>query len=235
MSNSTYKPKAGDHIRIVGNTCEHGFPIGSVVLVEGDKVYGDGGVNAVCSDGSNCWALSRRDFVPAKPTPTTPKATKEPKMPAKPKPALVNPVAPKPEPRLYKAIRDRLETKDKETLHARTKKAVEAVEYLLEGVQPAADVSGPSETVVASVVPTRIPWSLEGLVVDPDPKESIGKVGWFWDAGDCGGVQFGVGADPEHSFRKYQTVEDMSWDHFAYIPNFPGAELLKRTTGYEIP
>ena len=59
------------------------------------------------------------------------------------------------------------------TLHDRTKKAVEAVEHLLEGVQPAADVSGPSETVVASVVPTRIPWSLEGLVVDPG-EEAVG-------------------------------------------------------------
>lgn len=90
-------------------------------------------------------------------------------MPAKPKPALVKPEAPKPEPSLYKAIREHLETKDKETLHDRTKKAVEAVECLLEGVQLAADVSGPSETVVASVVPTRIPWSLEGLVLPSFP------------------------------------------------------------------
>lgn len=53
-------------------------------------------------------------------------------MPTKPKPALVKPSAPKPEPSLYKAIRERLETKDKETLHARTKKAVEAVESWLD-------------------------------------------------------------------------------------------------------
>lgn len=53
-------------------------------------------------------------------------------MPAKPKPATVKPSAPKPPTSLYKAIRERLEAKDRETLHARTKKAVEAVESLLD-------------------------------------------------------------------------------------------------------
>lgn len=53
-------------------------------------------------------------------------------MPAKPKPAAVKlPVTPKQPTSLYKAIRERLETKDRETLHARTKKAVEAVESLI--------------------------------------------------------------------------------------------------------
>ena len=52
-------------------------------------------------------------------------------MPAKPKPATVKPAAPKAEPDLYKAIRERLAAKDRETLHARTTKAVEAVESLI--------------------------------------------------------------------------------------------------------
>lgn len=50
----------------------------------------------------------------------------------KPKPATVKPSAPKAEPSLYKAIRAILEAKDRETLHARTTKAVEAVESLLD-------------------------------------------------------------------------------------------------------
>ena len=236
MSNSTYKPKAGDHIRIVRNTCDHGFPIGSVVLVKGDKVYGDGGVNAVCSDGSNYWALNRRDFVPAKPTPTTPKATKEPKMPAKPKPALVKPVAPKLKPSLYKAIRECLETKDKETLHACTKKAVEAVERLLEGIQPAQENAAstvPVTNIVNQATPT--PWSLEGLVVDPG-EEAVGQWGFFWDDENESRVQIAKldAFYPAVAISKYQGTCG-NWLHFAHIPNFPGASLLKATTGYEAP
>lgn len=163
---------------------------------------------------------------------TKSKATKEPKKPTKPKPATVKPSAPKPEPSLYRAIRERLEAKDRETLHARTVKVVEAVEALLDGVQPV-EVSGPLGTLSDALKHAPTPWSLDGLVVDPDPKEPVGKCGWFWDNGDEGVVRFGVGADAEGSSRKYESVENMSWDHFAYIPNFPGAELLKRTTGYE--
>ena len=217
MSNSTYKPKAGDRIRIVGNTCEHGFPIGSVVLVKGDRVYGDGGVNAVCLGGSDYWALNRRDFVPAKP-----------------KPALVKPKAPKPEPSLYKAIREHLETKDKETLHDRTKKAVEAVEHLLEGVQPAQEnamSTVPVTNIVNQATPT--PWSLEGLVVDPG-EEAVGQWGFFWDDEDESRVQVAK-LDVLHrsaAMYKYQGTCG-NWAHFAYIPDFPGAELLKCTTGYE--
>lgn len=129
---------------------------------------------------------------------------------------------------LYAAIQARLEAKDRETLHARTKKAVEAVGAMLFGgvVVDTAEAEAPKSSPA--------PWSLDGLVVDPDPKESVGKCGWFWDAGDHGVVRFGVGAGPEDSCRRYNSVEDMSWDHFAYIPNFPGAELLKRTTGYKV-
>lgn len=147
------------------------------------------------------------------------------------KPATVKlPVTPKPPTALYKAIQARLEAKDRETLHARTKKAVEAVEDLLEGVQPVEERTTQNP---APAVPSQIPWGLEGLVVDPDPKESIGKSGWFWDDGDHGVMRFGVGADPEDSCRKYESLEDCSWDHFAYIPNFPGTELLKHTAGYK--
>lgn len=52
-------------------------------------------------------------------------------MPVKPKPAAVKPSAPKQPTSLYKAIRERLEAQDRETLHARTQKAVEAVESLI--------------------------------------------------------------------------------------------------------
>ena len=152
----------------------------------------------------------------------------EPKMPTKPKPATVKTFSIKPESSLYKAIRERLEAKDRETLHDRTTKAVEHVEAMLFGgvVVDTAEAEAPKSSPA--------PWSLDGLVVDPDPKESVGKCGWFWDAGDHVVVRFGVGADPEDSCRRYNSVEDMSWDHFAYIPNFPGAELLKRTTGYKV-
>ena len=251
MSNSTYKPKAGDRIRIVGNTCEHGFPIGSVVLVKGDRVYGDGGVNAVCLGGSDYWALNRRDFVPAKHTPTAPKATKGPKMSAKPKPALVKPEAPKPEPSLYKAIREHLETKDRETLHDRTKKAVEAVEHLLEGgrsvevvnvtnvtnivdqATPTAMSTVPVTNIVNQATPT--PWSLEGLVVDPG-EEAVGQWGFFW--GSAGDVELRFDACDEINSGKvpsYSSKFDGWYRHFAYIPNFPGASLLKATTSYEAP
>lgn len=154
-------------------------------------------------------------------------------MPTKPKPTTVKPSAPKAEPSLYKAIRDRLETKDKETLHARTKKAVEAVEHLLEGVQPAADVSGPSETVVASVVPTRIPWSLEGLVVDPG-EEAMGQWGFFWDNAQDVELRFDVCGWVNSDKEPYSSKFDGRYQHFAYIPNFPGAALLKATTGCEV-
>ena len=153
-------------------------------------------------------------------------------MPAKPKPALVKPVAPKPEPSLYKAIREHLETKDRETLHARTTKAVEAVENLLEGGR-SVEVSGPSETVVASVVPTRIPWSLEGLVVDPG-EEAMGQWGFFWDNAQDVELRFDVCGGINSDKEPYSSKFDGRYQHFAYIPNFPGAALLKATTGCEV-
>lgn len=149
-------------------------------------------------------------------------------MPTKPKPATVKPSAPKAEPSLYKAIRERLETKDRETLHDRTTKAVEAVENLLEGDQSAEVVNVTNIVNQAAPAPAA-PWSLDGLVVDPD-EEAVGQWGFFWDDD--------VGNHPAHVLRrsaamyKYQGTCG-NWAHFAYTPNFPGAELLKRTTGYE--
>ena len=151
-------------------------------------------------------------------------------MPTKPKPTTVKPSAPKAEPSLYKAIRERLETKDRETLHDRTKKAVEAVEHLLEGTQPVQDVAGPSEEVVAPVVP----FSLDGLVIDPG-EEAVGQWGFFWDKTEAESMLYvqllGVG---DGGYR-YSALGQGDYKHFAYLPNFPGAALLKATTGYEAP
>lgn len=149
----------------------------------------------------------------------------------KPKPATVKPSAPKAPTSLYKAIRERLEAKDKETLHARTTKAVEAVEALPElggqGVQHVEVVN------VTDIVNQAAPWSLDGLVVDPG-EEAVGQWGFFWDDGSCTLDRVGICA-PKTGHGYSEGIEDVGWDHFAYIPNFPGAELLKRTTGYESP
>jgi hypothetical protein len=148
-------------------------------------------------------------------------------MPAKPKPATVKlPVTPKAPTSLYKAIHERLAAKDAETLHARTQKAVEAVEALLEGVQPV------EERTIQNPAPAT-PWSLDGLVVDPG-EEAVGQWGFFWDNG--ADTLDRVGICESKTGRRYsEGIENLDWDHFAYIPNFPGAELLKRTTGYEAP
>ena len=142
------------------------------------------------------------------------------------------PSAPKAEPSLYKAIRERLETKDRETLHDRTTKAVEAVENLLEGDQSAEVVNVTNIVNQAAPAPAA-PWSLDGLVVDPD-EEAVGQWGFFWDDEDESRVQVAK-LDVLHrsaAMYKYQGTCG-SWAHFAYIPDFPGAELLKCTTGYE--
>ena len=153
-------------------------------------------------------------------------------MPTKPKPATVKPSAPKAEPSLYKAIRERLETKDRETLHDRTTKAVEAVENLLEGDQSAGVVNVTNIVNQAAPAPAA-PWSLDGLVVDPD-EEAVGQWGFFWDAENAPSV--GVAKLDalcrSAAMYKYQGTCG-NWAHFAYIPDFPGAELLKCTTGYE--
>ena len=157
-------------------------------------------------------------------------------MPTKPKPTTVKPSAPKAEPILYKAIREHLETKDRETLHARTTKAVEAVENLLEGIQPAQEnavSTVPVTNIVNQATPT--PWSLEGLVVDPG-EEAVGQWGFFW--GSAGDVELRFDACDEINSGKvpsYSSKFDGWYRHFAYIPNFPGASLLKATTGYEAP
>ena len=142
------------------------------------------------------------------------------------------PSAPKAEPSLYKAIRERLETKDRETLHDRTTKAVEAVENLLEGDQSAEVVNVTNIVNQAAPAPAA-PWSLDGLVVDPD-EEAVGQWGFFWDDEDESRVQVAK-LDVLHrsaAMYKYQGTCG-NWAHFAYIPDFPGAELLKCTTGYE--
>ena len=152
-------------------------------------------------------------------------------MPTKPKPATVKPsVTPKQPTSLYKAIRAILEAKDRETLHARTTKAVEAVENLLEGVQSVEDRTIQNPT---PAVPSQIPWILDGLIVDPG-EEAVGQWGFFWDAENVPSV--GVAKLDalcrSAAMYKYQGTCG-NWAHFAYIPDFPGAELLKRTTGYE--
>lgn len=173
-------------------------------------------------------------------------------MPTKPKPATVKPSAPKTAPSLYKAIRAILEAKDRETLHARTTKAVEAVEAVIFGNVIVDKHFGPMATreeaqKIAVTLGGRLPtmeelrgcispepeanWSLDGLVVDPG-EEAVGQWGFFWDNGDDTLDRVGI-CESKTDSRYTEGIENLDWDHFAYIPNFPGAELLKRTTGYE--
>ena len=151
-------------------------------------------------------------------------------MPTKPKPTTVKPSAPKAEPSLYKAIREHLETKDRETLHARTTKAVEAVENLLESGRSVEVVNVTNIVNQAATAPAA-PWSLDGLVVDPGV-EAVGEYGLTWD--NTGWLRFtqckGYNMELSHP---YETPGRNLYEHFAFLPNFPGAELLKRITGYE--
>ena len=154
-------------------------------------------------------------------------------MPTKPKPTTVKPSAPKAEPSLYKAIREHLETKDKETLHDRTKKAVEAVEHLLEGGR-SVEVVNVTNIVDQATSAPAVPWCLDGLVVDPG-EEAVGQWGFFWDDENESHVRVSK-LDAFYrsaaAMYKYQGTCG-NWVHFAFLSNFPGAELLKRITGYE--
>lgn len=157
-------------------------------------------------------------------------------MPTKPKPTTVKPSAPKAEPSLYKAILEHLETKDRETLHARTTKAVEAVENLLEGGRSVevVNVTNATNIVDQATSAPAVPWCLDGLVVDPG-EEAVGQWGFFWDDENESHVRV---SKLDTFYRsaaamcKYQGTCG-NWAHFAFLPNFPGAELLKRITGYE--
>ena len=153
-------------------------------------------------------------------------------MSTKPKSAKTT-ATPKAPTSLYNAVRDRLKAQDADTLHARTQKAVEAFESYLGGKPLESEATQvPVTSVVDQAAPA--PWSLEGLVVDPDPKESVGKVGIFWDSHDSS-FNLGVSADPEDSCRVYTTTFNEDWDHFAYLPGNQLEELFKRTTGHVVP
>lgn len=162
----------------------------------------------------------------------TPKSTKEPKMP-EPK-ETKSP--------LYTAVRDILEAKDRETLDARTDAKVSAVLGVLEGPTgfPVGPLGALSEAIAreaapAPATPAQVPWSLDGLVIDPG-EEAVGQWGFFWDSWDQGIVRVCklAGICTGKKSDKYKT-SGASWRHFAYLPNFPGAALLKATTGYEAP
>ena len=151
-------------------------------------------------------------------------------MPTKPKPTTVKPTAPRAEPSLYKAIRERLETKDRETLHARTTKAVEAVENLLEGGRSVEVINVTNTTNQATPAPA-VPWSLDGLVVDPGV-EAVGEYGLAWDSPRWPRLVKCKGYNMEKTYP-YEVDCRVMYQHFALIPGFPISELLKCTTGYE--
>lgn len=161
----------------------------------------------------------------------TPKPTKEPKMP-EPK-ETKSP--------LYTAVRDILEAKDRETLDARTDAKVSAVLGVLEGptgfsVGPLGTLSDAiaHEAAPAPVAPAQVPWSLDGLVIDPG-EEAVGEWGWFWDRTEGESGIFSQLLDVGDGNYQYSARGGSIYKHFAYIPNFPGAALLKATTGYEAP
>ena len=139
---------------------------------------------------------------------------------------------------LYTAVRDILETKDRETLDARTDAKVSAVLGLLGDefafVRDPQVVNITNIAAPAPVAPAQVPWSLDGLVIDPG-EEAVGQWGWFWDKTEEESMLYvqllGVG---DGGYR-YSALGQGDYKHFAYLPNFPGAALLKATTGYEAP
>jgi len=163
--------------------------------------------------------------------PSANKTTKEPKMP-EPK-ETKSP--------LYTAVRDILEAKDRETLDARTDAKVSAVLGVLEGptgfsVGPLGTLSDAiaHEAAPASVAPAQVPWSLDGLVIDPG-EEAVWEWGWFWDRTEEESRIFSQLLDVGDGNYQYSARGCSDYKHFAYTPNFPGAALLKATTGYEAP
>ena len=161
----------------------------------------------------------------------TPKPAKEPKMP-EPK-ETKSP--------LYTAVRDILETKDRETLDARTDAKVSAVLGVLEG--PTGFSVGPlgtlSEAIAREAAPApvthaQVHWSLDGLVIDPG-EDAVGQWGWLWDKTEEESGTFGQLFDVGDGNYRYSALGCGDYKHFAYLPNFPGAALLKATTGYEAP
>ena len=170
--------------------------------------------------------------MPAK-KPTAPKPTKEPKMP-EPK-ETKSP--------LYTAVRDILEAKDRETLDARTEAKVSAVLGLLGDefafVRDPQVVNITNIAAPAPVTPAQTPWSLDGLVIDPG-EEAVGQWGWFWDEYSSQVFEaFGrcdqYNSDDADGGCPYSAFKGSVYAHFAHIPNFPVASLLKATTGYEAP
>ncbi len=186
----------------------------------------DGGTE--CTD--TIWVKATKR--PSDKKPTAPKATKEPKMP-EPK-ETKSP--------LYTTVRDILEAKDRETLDARTDAKVSAVLVVLEGptgfsVGPLGTLSEAiaHEAAPAPVTPAQIPWSLDGLVIDPG-EEAVGQWGFFWESdGTCDPYFSRLTCVDKEDTWPYTMEDGITYAHFAYIPNFPGAALLKATTGYEAP
>ena len=138
---------------------------------------------------------------------------------------------------LYTAVRDILEAKDRETLDARTDAKVSAVLGVLgDEFAFARDPQVVNITNIAApapVTPAQTPWCLDGLVVDPG-EEAVGQWGFFWDDENESRVRVSK-LDAFYrsaAMYKYQGTCG-NWAHFAFLPNFPGAELLKRITGYE--
>ena len=167
--------------------------------------------------------------------PSAKKTAKEPKMP-EPK-ETKSP--------LYTAVRDILEAKDRETLDARTDAKVSAVLGVLEG--PTGFSVGPlgtlSEAIAHEAAPAPVapaaPWSLEGLVIDPG-EGAVGQWGWFWDEYSSQVFEaFGrcdqYNSDDPYGGCPYSVFKGSVYAHFAHHPRFPGAALLKATTGYEAP
>ena len=158
----------------------------------------------------------------------TPKPTKEPKMP-EPK-ETKSP--------LYTAVRDILEAKDRETLDARTDAKVSAVLGLLGDefafVRDPQVVNITNIAAPAPATPAQVPWSLDGLVIDPG-EEAVGQWGFFWDKTEEESGIFGQLFDAGDGNYQYSALGCGDYKHFAYLPNFPGAALLKATTGYEAP
>ena len=159
----------------------------------------------------------------------TPKSTKEPKMPEPKMPEPKETKSP-----LYTAVRDILEAKDRETLDARTDAKVSAVLGLLgDEFAFVRDPQAVNITNIATPAPAT-PWNLDGLVIDPG-KEAVGQWGFFWDKTEEESGIFGQLSDVSDGSYQYSALGCGDYTHFAYLPNFPGAALLKATSGYEAP
>lgn len=117
---------------------------------------------------------------------------------------------------LYLALRESLETKDRETLDTRTENLLAQVQVLVGGVV----------AVETAEVGTKESVGIEGLVSDPG-EEAIGKWGFFWDDPEDELVYGRLKSVDTDDDEPYLREDGNYWKHFAHIPNSPSVSEIK--------